>query len=324
MTTHHVLSLYYSLLSKVSVTANTGQGTVTQSKCYSYQEGTCAHQRVTKCVLPNFPAIQKVLMATQPGIHVNCSSVNIMISGISQTIDLLGSNPFIGESCANKGLPFLCDYFLPTCVNNTDLRYPTEQQCNYVKNGPCKQEWIAVSWTKYKAILPDCSQMQHSYVSNLTSCITSSPGPTDAAEPSPTNMSEPSPKNMFEPSPTNISEPSPTNMSEPSPTYIANKTPTHATTESSSTDVLEPTPSNNVPKVSPTTIAELSPNSSLLSCHPLFIQNQCICLPSCSKFRMNTEVGQVIEDIIISIALILDILSGIAYFVFFIARLKVM
>ena len=202
-------------------------GTLLHSKCQLYQEGRCADKGVTKFVLPNYPAIQQALSATEPDVLINCTSA---IPKISESIEYLLS--IVGPQCASKGLPFLCDYFLPTCVNNTDVRYATEKQCNYVKNGPCKLEWsIASKLPALKPILPDCNLIQHEF----------------------------NPKNSTE-----------------------------------------------------------------LDCHPLFIQKNGICLPSCSTFRMNTEVGQVIEDIAISITLILAILSAIIYFIFFIARLKIM
>ena len=215
-------------------------------KCELYQDSICADEGVSKFVLPNYPAIQQALNAREPDVLVNCTSA---IPKISESIEFLSS--LVGQQCADEGLPFLCDYFLPTCVNNTNVRYPTEQQCNYVKNGPCKTEWsIASNLPNLKPILPDCSLIQHhshSKPNNAASTIV----PTDL------NNSSSSKQHMFE-------------------------------------------------------------------CHPLFILKNCICLPSCSTFRMNTEAGQVMEDIAISITLIVYILSGIIYFIFFIARLKVM
>ena len=131
-------------------------GTLFHSKCQLYQEGRCADKGVTKFVLPNYPAIQQALSATEPDVLINCASA---IPKISESIEYLLS--LVGRQCASKGLPFLCDYFLPTCVNNTDVSYPTEKQCNYV-NGPCKTEWIIASkLPNLKPILPDCSVMQH-------------------------------------------------------------------------------------------------------------------------------------------------------------------
>ena len=134
-----------------------GSTTLFQSKCQLYQEGRCADKGVTKFVLPNYPAIQQALSATEPDVLINCTSA---IPKIGESIEFLLS--IVRPQCASEGLPFLCDYFLPTCVNNTDVRYPTEQQCNYVKNGPCKTEWIIASkLPNLKPILPDCSLMQH-------------------------------------------------------------------------------------------------------------------------------------------------------------------
>ena len=221
-------------------------GTQLYPKCELYQDTICTDKGVTKFVLPNYPAIQQALSATEPDVLINCTSA---IPKISESIEYLLS--IVGPQCASKGLPFLCDYFLPTCVNYTDVRYPTEQQCNYVKNGPCKTEWIIASkLPNLKPILPDCSLMQHhshSKLNNVSSAIVS----------------------------TNVKNSS-------------------------------------------------SSEQHVLDCHPLFIPKNCICLPSCSTFRMNTEAGQVMEDIAISITLIVYILSGIIYFIFFIARLKVM
>lgn len=84
---------------------------------------------------------------------------------------------------------------------------------------------------------------------------------------------------------------------------------------------------STLPNTVPTSRPTLGTNNSWSSdpnCHPLFVQKNCICLPSCSKFRMNTEVGQVIEDIAIAITLIVAIVSPIIYFVFFMIRRKVM
>ena len=220
-------------------------GTLLHSKCQLYHEGRCT-DKVSKFVLPNYPAIQQALSATEPDVLINCTSA---IPKIGESIEYLLS--IVGQQCASKGLPFLCDYFLPTCVNNTDVRYPTEKQCNDVKNGACKWEWsIASKLNNLKPILPDCSVMQHhshSKQNNASSAFTSND--------------------------LNNSSSSKQHMSD---------------------------------------------------CHPLFIPKKCICLPSCSTFRMNTEAGQVMEDIAISITLILAILSGIIYFIFFCARLKIM
>ena len=202
----------------------------------------CTDEGVTKFVLPNYPAIQRVIDVREPDVLVNCTSA---IPKISESIEFLST--LVRPQCANKGLPFLCDYFLPTCENNRDVHYPTEQKCNEVKNGPCKWEWsIASNLPNLKHILPDCSLMQHhshSEPNNASSAIV----------------------------------------------------PTDLNTSSSS-------------------------NQDMLDCHPLFIQKKCICLPSCSTFRLNTEAGQVIEDMSISITLIVAIISAITYFIFFAKR----
>ena len=212
-------------------------------QCQLYQEGRCTDEGVPKFVLPNYPAIQKVIDVREPDVLINCTSA---IPKISESIEFLRS--LVGPQCENEGLPFLCDYFLPTCVNNTNVHYPTEQKCNEVKNGPCELEWsIASQLPALKPILPDCNLIQH----------------------------------QFNPKPSN---------------------------ELDTSNVTEPT----------------SSTPDVLDCHPLFIQKNGICLPSCSTFRMNTEVGQVIEDIAISVTLILAILSAIIYFIFFVARLKIM
>ena len=61
-----------------------------------------------------------------------------------------------------------------------------------------------------------------------------------------------------------------------------------------------------------------------LTCHPLFVQTDCVCLPSCAEFRTRTDSEQAIEDTTVYLAIISCFVSTAIYVVFLAKRRKAM
>ena len=60
------------------------------------------------------------------------------------------------------------------------------------------------------------------------------------------------------------------------------------------------------------------------TCHPLFVQTDCVCLPSCAEFRTRTDSAQAIEDTTVYLAVIFCVASTAIYVAFLVKRQKAM
>ena len=60
------------------------------------------------------------------------------------------------------------------------------------------------------------------------------------------------------------------------------------------------------------------------TCHPLFVQTDCVCLPSCAEFRTRTDPEQAAEDIAVFLAIIVCFVSTAIYMAFLVKRRKAM
>ena len=60
------------------------------------------------------------------------------------------------------------------------------------------------------------------------------------------------------------------------------------------------------------------------TCHPLFVETDCVCLPSCGTFRTRTDAEQAIEDTIIFLSFIICFVSTAIYLAFLVKRRKAM
>ena len=60
------------------------------------------------------------------------------------------------------------------------------------------------------------------------------------------------------------------------------------------------------------------------TCHPLFVQTDCVCLPSCAEFRTRTYSEQAIEDTTVYLATISCFVSTAIYMAFLVKRRKAM
>ena len=59
-----------------------------------------------------------------------------------------------------------------------------------------------------------------------------------------------------------------------------------------------------------------------LQCTSLFTQVDCFCLPSCSRFRVNTDSGQIAEDFFVYFAIVMCFLSTSVYYALVYKRRK--
>ena len=60
------------------------------------------------------------------------------------------------------------------------------------------------------------------------------------------------------------------------------------------------------------------------TCHPLFVEADCVCLPSCGKFRTRTDPEQAMEDTAVFLAIIVCFVSLTIYMAFLVKRRKAM
>ena len=61
-----------------------------------------------------------------------------------------------------------------------------------------------------------------------------------------------------------------------------------------------------------------------LTCHQLFVQTDCVCLPSCGKFKTRNEIEQALEDTAVFLAIITCFISTVIYMAFLVKRWKAM
>ena len=67
-----------------------------------------------------------------------------------------------------------------------------------------------------------------------------------------------------------------------------------------------------------------SPAAKPPTCHPLFVERDCVCLPSCGTFRTRTDPEQAVEDTIVFLAIIVCFVSTAIYMAFLVKRRKAM
>ena len=60
------------------------------------------------------------------------------------------------------------------------------------------------------------------------------------------------------------------------------------------------------------------------TCHPLFVETDCVCLPSCGKFKTRTDPEQAMEDTAVFLAIIVYFVSVTIYMAFLVKRWKAM
>ena len=60
------------------------------------------------------------------------------------------------------------------------------------------------------------------------------------------------------------------------------------------------------------------------TCHSLFVQSDCVCLPSCGTFRTRTDSEQALEDTAVFLAIIASFVSTAIYMAFLVKRRKAM
>ena len=60
------------------------------------------------------------------------------------------------------------------------------------------------------------------------------------------------------------------------------------------------------------------------TCHSLFVQSDCVCLPSCGTFRTRTDSEQALEDTAVFLAIIASFVATAIYVAFLVKRRKAM
>ena len=95
-------------------------------------------------------------------VQPNCTILgkeSCSISEINSLITQLLSIPLVTDECKKDGLPFLCQYFFPPCINGTsNIVLPSRQDCYKVQTDICKLEWTLLSKvTAFSTLLPDCN-----------------------------------------------------------------------------------------------------------------------------------------------------------------------
>ena len=95
-------------------------------------------------------------------VQPNCTILgkeSCSISEIDSLISQLLDSPIVSSECKEDGLPFLCQYFFPPCVNDTsNIVLPSKQDCIKIETKTCKVEWTILSnLPDYSSSLPDCN-----------------------------------------------------------------------------------------------------------------------------------------------------------------------
>ena len=98
-------------------------------------------------------------------VQPNCTILgkeSCSISEIDSLITQLLNSPFVSSECKEDGLPFLCQYFFPPCINTgtSNIVLPTREECFNVQTDTCKVEWTLLSLLpQYSSLLPDCNNL---------------------------------------------------------------------------------------------------------------------------------------------------------------------
>ena len=190
----------------------------------------------SSAVQPYYSALKEVIRVTDVKSPFNCSTavsvVSNFLAGVQSAIRS------VEPSCEEQGIPFLCRYLLPTCNSDGEVAYATVEECEYIRDHPCKTVWVLASAiNQFRALLPRCSELM-----NRTS---------------------------------------------------GNRSHTN-------------------PRAKPPT------------CHPLFVEADCVCLPSCATFNTRTDPEQAAEDTAIFLAIIVCFVSTAIYLAFLVKRRKAM
>ena len=114
----------------------------------------------SSAVQPYYPVLKEVIRIWDPDRPFNCSTaateVSTILIAVQSVIRKLAADP----DCEEKVIPFFCSYLLPTCNSDGEVAYATVEECEYIRDDACKTVWTLASFlTKYRSLLPSCSEL---------------------------------------------------------------------------------------------------------------------------------------------------------------------